>query len=159
MKSTRFITRRSRSLVILAGTVGTMLLAFSSYPLTAQAETLPPSSPQQSVQVGIVGGTLSVQGAEASDFHWSAAQPGTAWAKLGQLEVVDARGTGAGWTLTVSASPVVAVTSRQERMALPAGSLEMASPTVRPATPLPQGAPPNVTVGPLVIDTGSPVSV
>ncbi len=113
--------------------------------------------------VTVTGGLLSITNPAAGDFA-GVTLDGTAkttTATLGAFSATDARGTGAGWNVTVQATQfaehngTIYVASGKT---LPTSSLSMPAPTVAKSDGT-SSAVPSITAGPYAIDAGSAVKI
>lgn len=121
--------------------------------------------------VTVTGGSLSITATPTVPDFGGVTLDGTAkttTATMDAFEVNDARGTGAGWNVTVQATRFTAaavvddpltigVDETQPQRQLPVSSLSMAAPTV--AQDGTTSASPTMTGGPYSIDAGSAVKI
>ncbi len=128
----------------------------------ALALLAPAASAQDTTNVTVTGGSLAITAAPLVSDFTAVTLNGTAKttsAALDDFEVNDARGTGAGWNVTVQATQFAdpAPAAGTVAKSLPAGSLTMAAPAV--AQDGTTSANPTISAGPYTIDNGAAVKI
>ena len=105
--------------------------------------------------VVLTGGTLNITAPSVGNFT-GVTLNGTAQttsATMGTFSVVDSRGTGVGWNVTVQATQFTATGHT-----LPMGSISMPAPTVA-KTDATSGGTPSINSGPYLIDSASAIKI
>ena len=135
--------KRSRRVALLAGVffAATTLLAGTAYAATST--------------VVLTAGTLSLSAPTVGNFGTVTLDGSakTTSATVSTFSVNDARGSGAGWNVTVQATQFT-----MTGHTLPMGSIAMPAPTVAKADAT-SNAVPSITAGPYVIDSASAVKI
>jgi hypothetical protein len=138
--------KKSRKIGLLAGVffAATTLLAGTAYAAASTAI--------------INAGTLAISAPTVANFA-GVTLDGTSkstTAAMGTFTVTDARGSGAGWNVTVQATQMTTGGGTPKLLAL--GSISMPQPTVAKVAAT-SGAVPSLTAGPYLIDVASPLKI
>jgi WxL domain surface cell wall-binding len=126
------------------------------------ATTLSADSTETTVaHAGFVSGPLSVSAPTLTpSFYVTSTTANIAYTEISPIHVLDARGTGAGWHVTVMASPLIGqALHTNSSVILPQGSLFLSSPSVTSNNGPYVISPPIVNDSTSAIDESSPVTI